>query len=135
MFGKKRRLCNSAVLNSMSALKPGVQDIGINRRNIYELCACAIVVPPPKNTSIEPDDLIRSRQQQPENQYIVNQNLPYEGQADTGPAYVFHRHRNRPIFRVLGGDQPSDRVPRMPPPFPSHPGINKGPEIALEVIG
>jgi hypothetical protein len=135
MFRKKRRLWNFAVLHSMSALKPGVQDTGINRRNIYELGAGAIVTQPPKNASIEPDYLIRSWQQQPESQYIVNQKLPYEGQADTDPAYVFHRDRNGPIFRVLGSDQPPYGVPRMPPPVPNHPGINKGPEITLEVIG
>jgi hypothetical protein len=135
MFGKKRRLLNSTVLNSMSALKPGVQDIGINRRNTYELCARAIVAQPPENASIEPDYLIRSWKQQPESQYIVNEKLPYEGQADTGPAYVFHRDRHGPVFRVLGSDQPSDSAPWMPPPLPHHPGINQGPEITLEVSG
>jgi|HubBroStandDraft_1064217.scaffolds.fasta_scaffold1447538_1 hypothetical protein len=59
MFGNKRRLLNPAALNSMSALKPSVQDIGINRRNIYALGAGAIVTQPPKNASIEPDYLIR----------------------------------------------------------------------------
>jgi hypothetical protein len=43
----------------MFALKPSVQDIGINPRNIYELGAGAIVTQSPKNASIEPDSLIR----------------------------------------------------------------------------
>jgi hypothetical protein len=135
MFGNKRRLLNSAALTFMSALKPGVQYIGINRRNIYELCARAIVAQPPKNASIEPDYLIRPWKQQPEGQYVVNKKLPCEGEADTSPAYVFHRDRHGPVFRVLGGDQPSDSAPWMPPPLPHHPGINEGPEITLEVSG
>src|ERR1700685_4084413 len=134
IFGKKRRLLNVSVLKFMSALKPIAQDIGINRRNIYELGARAIIAQSPKNASIKPDYMIRSWKQQPERQYIVNKKLPYERQANTGAAYVFHRDRNGPIVLVPRSDQPSDGVPRMLPPFPHHPGINKVPEITLEVI-
>src|ERR1700722_6024055 len=134
MFEKKRRLLNFGILTSVSALKPIGQDIGINRRNIYELGARAIIAQSPKNASIKPDYMIRSWKQQPERQYIVNKKLPYERQANTGPAYVFHRDRNGPIVLVPRSDQPANGGPRRLPPFPHHPGINKVPEITLEVI-